>query len=70
MAAVAAHRGAETRIADEQVQTLHELIAVRVEESRVAPEAVFDEHFASRVDQHRRSDGERLEREQRQALER
>ena len=68
VAAVAPHRGAQPRVGDEQPQALAELVAVGVEEAGVAAVAVIDQHLAAGVGQDRRADGERLQREQRQAL--
>ena len=67
-AAVAAHRGAQAMVGDQQPQALDELVAVGVVQPGVALVAVIDEHLAARVGEDRRADGERLEREQRQAL--
>ena len=55
-------------VADQQLQRLHELVAIGVVQAGVALLAVIDEHFAAGVGQDRRADGKRLEREERQAL--
>ena len=46
----------------------HELVAVGVVEPGVALAAVVDQHFAPGVREDRRADGERLQRQKRQAL--
>ena len=50
------------------LQALDELVAVGVVEAGVALVAVVDQHLAARVGEDRRADGERFQRQQRQAL--
>ena len=51
-------------LGDEESQAFAEFIAVRIEQTSVALEAVVDEHFAARVGEDRRPHCERLERQQ------
>ena len=67
-APVGAERFRFVRAPREPRQRLDELVRVLVEEARVAPQALPLEHVALRVGQHRRPDGPRLERDDRQAL--
>ena len=59
---------AQPRVRDEQLQALDELVAVGVIQAAVALNAMLDQHRAARVGEDGSSDGERLEREQGQAL--
>src|SRR5205823_14343464 len=68
VATVPAHRGAQALVADEELHRLDELVAIGIPEAAVAAGAMLDQDRASRVDQNRRADRERLEREQRQTL--
>src|SRR6058998_831467 len=67
LAAAASQGGAQAHVADEQLQALDELVPVGVVETSVAAQAVFDEDRAAGVGENRRADGQRLERQQRQA---
>ena len=56
VAAVPAERRAQTRVGEQQLQALDELVAVGVIQAAVAVHAVLDEHGAARVDENRRAD--------------
>jgi len=60
--------GLRTLIGNQQLQALHELVAVGVVEAGIALVAMIDKDFTPRVRQDRCPHRERFERQQRQAL--